>query len=133
VTLVMVLLTIAVVAGVSAVATGMVSGGLAEPASSIPRRALPNGPLTGQDVADLRFVQGFRGYRMDQVDAAMDALGAELDRLRGLLDDPSRPADPTRLDDTSRLDDPTRLQDARLPGGPFEDAPSHPGFSVERD
>jgi DivIVA domain-containing protein len=81
----MVLLTIAVVAGVTAVATGMVSGGLAEPAASIPARALPDHPPTGQDVAELRFVQAFRGYRMDQVDAAMDGLGAELERLRGLL------------------------------------------------
>ena len=81
----MVLLTIAVVAGVSAVVAGVVTGGLEEPASPIPPRALPTGPLTGQDVADLRFVQGFRGYRMDQVDAAMDGLAVELDRLRGLL------------------------------------------------
>lgn len=81
----MVLLMIAVVAGVSAVVAGVVSGGLSEPASPIPARALPTGPLTGQDVADLRFVQAFRGYRMDQVDAAMDSLAAEVDRLRRLL------------------------------------------------
>ncbi len=88
----MVLLTIAVVAGVTAVATGMVSGGLAEPAASIPARALPDHPPTGQDVAELRFVQAFRGYRMDQVDAAMDGLGAELERLRGLLAERGEPA-----------------------------------------
>jgi len=81
----MVLLIIAVVAGVSAVVAGAVSGGLEEPASPIPVRALPDEPLTGKDVADLRFVQAFRGYRMDQVDAAMDRLSAELDRLRALL------------------------------------------------
>jgi DivIVA domain-containing protein len=81
----MVLLTIAVVAGVAAVVAGVVSGGLGEPASPIPARALPTGPLTGQDVADLRFVQAFRGYRMDQVDAAMDSLASEVDRLRGQL------------------------------------------------
>jgi DivIVA domain-containing protein len=81
----MVLLTIVVVAGVAAVAAGVVSGGLAEPDSSIPARALPDRSLTGQDVADLRFVQGFRGYRMDQVDVAMDRLAAEVDRLRSLL------------------------------------------------
>jgi DivIVA domain-containing protein len=81
----MVLLTIAVVAGVSAVVAGMVTDGLGEPASPIPARALPPGPLTGEDVAQLRFVQAFRGYRMDQVDAAMDGLAAEIDRLRGQL------------------------------------------------
>jgi DivIVA domain-containing protein len=78
----MVLLTIAVVAGVAAVAGGLVRGGLEEPASPIPPRALPQTPLTGQDVTDLRFVQAFRGYRMDQVDAAMDQLGIEIERLR---------------------------------------------------
>jgi DivIVA domain-containing protein len=81
----MVLLTVAVVAGVSAVVAGVVTGGLNDPTPSIPQRALPSGPLTGQDVADLRFVPALRGYRMDQVDAAMDTLAAEIERLRGLL------------------------------------------------
>jgi DivIVA domain-containing protein len=80
----MVLLTIAVVGGVAAVAAGAVSGGLGEPVSPIPARGLPEGPPTGQDVADLRFVRAFRGYRMDQVDAAMDGLAAEIERLRAL-------------------------------------------------
>ena len=89
----MVLLMIAVVAGVAAVVSGAVTGhGLDEPASSIPARGLPAGPVTGRDVADLRFVQAFRGYRMDQVDAAMDGLAAEIDRLRSLL--PAEQADP---------------------------------------
>jgi DivIVA domain-containing protein len=81
----MVLLTVAVVAGVVAVVSGVVSGGLSEPETQVPVRTLPAGPLTGQDVAGLRFVQALRGYRMDQVDAAMDRLGAEIDRLRALV------------------------------------------------
>jgi len=81
----MVLLTIAVVGGVSAVVAGVVSGGLSEPSAPIPVRALPAGPLTGEDVAGLRFVQGLRGYRMDQVDAAMDQLAQEIERLRRLV------------------------------------------------
>jgi len=108
----MVLLTIAVVAGVSAVVAGVVSGGLEEPASPIPPRALPTGPLTGKDVADLRFVQAFRGYRMDQVDAAMDGLAAEVDRLRALLGEgaaePGAPRAPgTGSVPTTDLDDGT--------------------------
>lgn len=81
----MVLLTIAVVAGVAAVVAGVVSGGLADPESSIPQRSLPAGPVTGRDIAELRFDQSFRGYRMDQVDAAMDALALEVDQLRRRL------------------------------------------------
>lgn len=84
-TLLMVLLTIAVVAGVAAVVSGMVAGGLDEPTSSIPARGLPDGPVHGGDVSDVRFVQAFRGYRMDQVDQVMDGLAAEIDRLRALL------------------------------------------------
>jgi DivIVA domain-containing protein len=102
----MVLLTIAVVAGVSAVVAGLVTGGLEEPASPIPPRALPTGPLTGQDVANLRFVQAFRGYRMDQVDAAMDSLAAEVERLRALL-----PEGDTRADVWSE-----QKTDPRAPG-----------------
>ena len=109
----MVLLTIAVVAGVAAVASGLVSGGLDEPASPIPERALPEGPLTGQDVADLRFVQAFRGYRMDQVDAAMASLGAELDRLRALL-----PSDATGS--VPPVAEPSELTRPAEPGEPGE-------------
>jgi DivIVA domain-containing protein len=88
----MVLLTIAVVAGVAAVVSGRVVGsGLDEPASSIPARGLPAGPVTGEDVFRLRFVQAFRGYRMDQVDAAMDGLATEIDRLRSLLGEAADP------------------------------------------
>jgi len=78
----MVLLTLAVVAGVIAVATGVLRGGLDEPAPSVPARGLPTDDITGRDVAALRFVQGLRGYRMDQVDAALDTLALEVDRLR---------------------------------------------------
>ncbi|MBT0770413.1 DivIVA domain-containing protein [Kineosporia sp. J2-2] len=81
-TLLMVLLTLVVVAGVIAVATGVIRGGLDEPAPTIPVRALPADDITGRDVTALRFVQGFRGYRMDQVDAALDSLALEVDRLR---------------------------------------------------
>ncbi len=39
---------------------------------------LPPGPLRPPDVAAARFDLAFRGYRMDQVDALLDRLSAEL-------------------------------------------------------
>jgi DivIVA domain-containing protein len=39
---------------------------------------LPEGPLSAIDVAAARFAVGLRGYRMDQVDAVLERLHAEL-------------------------------------------------------
>ena len=85
----MFLLVLAVVAAVAAVAAGRLPGGMPEPASTVPPVRLPDRPLTGADVDDLRFVQALRGYRMDQVDDALDRLAGEIERLRALL--PSTP------------------------------------------
>jgi DivIVA domain-containing protein len=90
VTLLMLLLLLAVIGGIAAVAAGMVTGGLDDPASSVPARELPLEPPTSADVAALRFAPALRGYRMDQVDAAMDRLAAELDRLHAQLADRDR-------------------------------------------
>jgi DivIVA domain-containing protein len=81
-TLLLLLLTIAVVAGIAAVAAGVVGGGLDDPTSTVPARALPEGPLRRSDLTALRFVPALRGYRMDQVDAAFDRVGEELERLQ---------------------------------------------------
>jgi DivIVA domain-containing protein len=43
---------------------------------------LPNGPLAGDDVRALRFAQVVRGYRMSEVDWALQRAAAELDVLR---------------------------------------------------
>ena len=84
--LLLALLTLGVVGVVAALLTGfLTAGGLAEDESTVPVRALPEGPLSGQEVGRLRFAAALRGYRMDQVDAAMDRLGAELDRLHEQL------------------------------------------------
>ncbi len=80
--LLLLLLTLAVVAGVAAVAAGLVGGGLDDPTTTVPRRELPSGPLRRADVTGLRFVPALRGYRMDQVDDALDRLGAEIERLQ---------------------------------------------------
>jgi len=41
-------------------------------------RPLPAGPLSADDVHDVRFDQALRGYRMAQVDDAMARLAGEL-------------------------------------------------------
>lgn len=40
---------------------------------------LPDEPLSADDVRRLRFGVGLRGYAMDQVDAVLDRLAAEID------------------------------------------------------
>ena len=80
------LLVLLVVAAVAAVAAGLITGGMDDPERTIPVRALPDGRLTARDVVDLRFSPAVRGYRMDQVDAAMERLAAELERLHADAD-----------------------------------------------
>jgi DivIVA domain-containing protein len=49
------------------------------PPGATPTR-LPAGEIDGDDVRELRFQQALRGYRMDEVDWALDRLADELDR-----------------------------------------------------
>ncbi|WP_258067136.1 DivIVA domain-containing protein [Arthrobacter sp. GMC3] len=51
--------------------------GLSEPVSGLPPVLLPERPAPA-DVDKLRFSLGLRGYRMDQVDEALDRLRDEL-------------------------------------------------------
>ena len=84
-------------------AGGRIAGGLDSPSTSIPPRALPAGRVTAADLGALRFVPVLRGYRMDQVDAALDRLGqeladrdqelAELRRLVGAVGEPEEAAE----------------------------------------
>lgn len=64
---------------VAAVAAGRGEGLATVPPDRLPD-PLPEGPLTADDVAAARFAVGLRGYRMDQVDAALGRLRAELIR-----------------------------------------------------
>ena len=76
----MLLLILAVIAAIAVVATGR-GGGLdpAEPDRS-PTGGLPaEAPVTREAVDGLRFSLAFRGYRMDEVDAVLDRLAAELE------------------------------------------------------
>ena len=75
----MLLLLLAVVAGIAAVAAGRGDG--LEPADPdrSPLGALPNGPVDRAGIEALRFSVAVRGYRMDEVDAVLDRLAAELE------------------------------------------------------
>lgn len=82
------LLIVVLLIGLTAAAVmGWVGGFMAEPTSSEAFPGLPVGlddptvSVSGDDIAQLRFSQALRGYRMDQVDDVIDALGA---RLRAL-------------------------------------------------
>jgi DivIVA domain-containing protein len=68
---------LAILAGVAVVASGR--AGAASPAApDRPPLALPaDRPLAAEDLAQVRFSVGFRGYRMDQVDALLDRLERE--------------------------------------------------------
>lgn len=73
------LVLLAVVAGIALVAGGR-GGSLADadPDRS-PTGTLPDGPLDRTAVDGLRFSLAFRGYRMDEVDRVLDRLVAELE------------------------------------------------------
>ncbi len=82
-------LVVGVVAAVIYVATALLAGRGEEldpmPPGATPTR-LPARDLTGVDVRALRFQQAFRGYRMSEVDWALDRLAAEVEALRARLD-----------------------------------------------
>ncbi len=72
-----VLLIVAVVALVGAVAVGW-GGSMPEPTSDGKPFGLPDAALSSADLDGLRFAVVARGYRMDQVDAVLDRISAEL-------------------------------------------------------
>jgi DivIVA domain-containing protein len=87
---------LAILVGVAIVASGR--AGAAQPAE--PDRApldLPaDRPLAAGDLARVRFSVGFRGYRMDQVDAVLDRIEAEWrSRDSGADPTPERTAEQT--------------------------------------
>ncbi len=79
VSFVLLLLVLAVIAGITLVAAGAGGSlGAAEPERG-PRGALPDGDVDRSVVDRLRFTLAFRGYRMDEVDGVLDRLGRELE------------------------------------------------------
>jgi DivIVA domain-containing protein len=90
----MLLVLLAVVAVIAVVAVGR--GGSMPPAEPdrSPRGELPAGEVDRAAVDALRFTVGLRGYRMDEVDAVLDRLAAELEardaRIAELQQRPAR-------------------------------------------
>jgi DivIVA domain-containing protein len=84
---VIVLIGMAILAGVG-LALSMTDRGLSEEPSDHRDLGLPDRPLTADDVTRLRFRTGARGYRMQDVDAALERIA---DTMRG--DDVPPPAD----------------------------------------
>jgi DivIVA domain-containing protein len=80
VTLLFTLLTLVVLGVTAAVATGKIVGGLEEPSTSLAARGLPEGSVMPESLEAVRFSPAVRGYRMEEVDAVLDRLGAELAR-----------------------------------------------------
>ena len=77
--LVLLLVVLAVIAGIAVVAAGRGAGlSDAEPDRS-PRGRLPSGDITREQVDALRFTLALRGYRMDEVDDVLDRLVAEIE------------------------------------------------------
>jgi DivIVA domain-containing protein len=64
--------------GVVAVMTGRVDPMADMPPDSVPRGLPQDRRIRAYDVPGVRFDLAFRGYRMDQVDRALDRLGADL-------------------------------------------------------
>lgn len=81
-------LVIGVAIGLLIFAMGVLVFGRGEQLAPLPPRTspteLPDDGIDGNDVRKLRFAMSLRGYRMSDVDWALDKLAAELDALRGV-------------------------------------------------
>ena len=88
-------------------------GELAEAPPDAADLALPDGPLRSSDVEALRFPLAVRGYRMAEVDAALERLADELAARDRLL------ADLADLADLAERAD--RAEQAERPVGPPQD------------
>lgn len=74
-----VLLVLVTGLAVAAVLGRFGGGAMDDPVTTTPFEPLPSGALKSADVAEIRFDQTMRGYRMGQVDDVLDRLRTELD------------------------------------------------------
>jgi len=80
--IVFLLLIVVLLIGLTAAAVmGRIGGFMAEPTSSHAFSGVPPGSLSADDIEQVHFDQGLRGYRMDQVDDVIDAMSARLREL----------------------------------------------------
>lgn len=74
-------LVVLALGGVALVASGR-GRGLSEEYDDRPDSVVPaTGPLAAEDLRRVRFSLAFRGYRMSEVDALLDRLAAERERV----------------------------------------------------
>ena len=71
------IVVVLILGGVAVLASGR-GGAMTAPDRRTPFR-LPEGPLGADDVRRVRFRGAVRGYRMDEVDALLDRLAAQLE------------------------------------------------------
>jgi DivIVA domain-containing protein len=94
----MVVLSLGVVA---VLASGRFGGALPpayddRPDTRLPEAALPDGPLSPEDLRRVRFPLAVRGYRMEEVDALLARLADEVERRsEGQGEDRFRGGEPT--------------------------------------
>jgi DivIVA domain-containing protein len=74
-------LVVLVMGGVAALAAGR-GAPMAEAYDDRPDALVPKGPLDAEDVRKVRFSLAFRGYRMSEVDALLDRLARQLERVQ---------------------------------------------------
>jgi DivIVA domain-containing protein len=77
----LVLIVLVLVGLTTAAVLGKIGGFLADATTSQSFNGVPPGPISTQDIEQLHFDQGLRGYRMDQVDEVLDALCVRLNDL----------------------------------------------------
>ena len=104
-------LVIAAVIGAAIFAIAVFVFGRGEQMASLPPRTspteLPDDGITGQDVRSVRFAMALRGYRMSDVDWALERMATELDGLRAQLAERADVPVPVPADDLAQRRAPT--------------------------
>ncbi len=121
---------IVVLIGVASVLTLGSGGSLADVYEDRPDRTIPMGrPLRADDLYDVRFATAVRGYRMDEVDALLARLRADL-LAREAAETHS---DDVVLEDVALADDPSPGPAGATAWSPDPTEPEDPGLAEPGD